>query len=177
MKPKGVYFRTVSIDRIGIGQDSHRLVEGRTLVLGGVKIPFEKGLLGHSDGDAVLHAVADAMLGAAGLADLGEMFPDTDPAYRNMDSRKILRQVAERIHELGYGVVNVDITIHAERPKLGVYKPKIRDVVAGILNIPASAVAVKAKTAEGLDAVGQGRAVQCLAAVGLAVIGQRSSEY
>lgn len=154
--------------RIGIGYDLHRLAEGRRLILGGVEVPFERGLTGHSDADVVLHAVADALLGAAGLPDLGDLFPDTDPAYRGADSAALVTEVLHRVRAAGFGVHNVDVIIHAQAPRLTGLKRRIADSVAALLEAPAGCVSVKAKTGEGLDAVGEGRAIACTAVVSLA---------
>jgi 2-C-methyl-D-erythritol 2,4-cyclodiphosphate synthase len=159
-----------SIDRVGIGTDLHRLVPGRPLVIGHVEVPHELGCLGHSDGDVVLHAVIDALAGAAGLPDIGEMFPDTDLAYRNADSGELLRVVVERLAERSFGLVNLDVTVHAERPKLGPYKSRIREEIARLLQVPADRVSIKAKTHEGVDAVGRGEAIACTAIVGLRLL-------
>ena len=156
-----------SIQRVGIGTDLHRLAPGRKLVLGHVVVEHDSGPVGHSDGDVVLHAIIDALAGAAGLPDIGEMFPDTDPAYKNVDSAVLLERALAAVAGRGYAVVNVDVTIHLERPKLKNYKPAIRDEVARLLGLAADAVAIKAKTNEGVDAVGRGEAVACTAAVGL----------
>lgn len=157
----------MGIDRVGVGTDLHRLVAGRPLILGHVTIPFDKGPLGHSDGDVVLHAIIDAIAGAAGLPDIGEMFPDTDPAYHDADSSKLLATALLRMGQSGYSVVNVDVTIHAERPKLKDYKAAIRSQVAGLMGIAEEAVSIKAKTNEGLDAVGRGEAIAATAVAGL----------
>ena len=162
----------VAITRIGHGYDLHRLIEGRRMILGGVEIPSEVGPLGHSDGDAVLHAVIDAMLGAAALGDIGEHFPDNDPAYRDIDSGKLLVRAREAVEEEGYAVVNVDVTVVAERPKLKDYKPLMRKKLSDLLGVAGDAVSVKAKTNEGVDAVGEGRAIACHAVVGLGKGGQ-----
>lgn len=151
--------------KIGIGTDVHRLVEGRPLVLGGVTIPFERGLSGHSDADVVLHAVTDALLGAAGLPDIGELFPDTDPAFRGADSARLLSEVVERVDREGYAVSNLDLIVHAERPKLSAWKRPIAERVAELTRCPPNCVSVKAKTNEGLDAVGRGEAIACTAVV------------
>ena len=151
--------------RTGIGYDLHRLVAGRPLVLGGVRIPYELGLRGHSDADVVLHALCDALLGAAGLGDIGELFPDTDPAYQDMDSRQFLREVLRRIEQAAYTPVNVDLIVHIERPRLGHFKGEIKQSIANLLTLPADAVGVKATTNEGLDAVGRGEAIACWATV------------
>jgi len=155
------------IERVGIGTDIHRLAGGGPLRLGGVDVPFEFHLVGHSDADVVLHAVADAVLGAAGLPDIGEQFPDTDPRYYGCDSRALLAVVLQKAASAGLIVANLDIVIHAERPKLSAYKPEIRDCIAGLLGLSPDKVGVKAKTNEGLDAVGRGEAVACTCVVGL----------
>ncbi len=155
------------IDRIGIGTDSHRLEVGSPLRLGGIDIPFDRRSAGHSDGDVVLHAVIDAICGAAGLPDIGEQFPDTDPKFKGYDSRDLLRQVVERITGLGYTVANVDVVVQAERPRLSPFKAPMRECIAGLLGISANAIGIKAKTNEGLDAIGRGEAVACIAVVGL----------
>ena len=146
--------------RIGLGEDIHRLVEGRKLILGGIEIPFVKGLLGHSDADAVAHALTDALLGALALGDIGTLFPDTDPANKDMDSMKILAHAMTLVEGQGYHVSNVDITICCEVPKLGPYKRKRAANLAKALRIPENCVSVKAKTNEGLDAVGRGEAIR-----------------
>jgi len=138
--------------RVGIGYDSHALVVGRRLVLGGVQIPHDRGLAGHSDADVVLHAVADAILGASGLPDLGEIFPDTDPAYRDIDSRKLLIDVMSRAGKRGYTIGNVDLIVHADKPKLSGHKAAIVESIAGLVNAPLECVSVKAKTMEGFQA-------------------------
>lgn len=157
----------MSIDRVGIGTDLHRLEPGRTLVLGHVAVPFDKGPVGHSDGDVVLHALIDALAGAAGLPDIGEMFPDTDPAYKGIDSGKLLTAALGRVAAAGYAVVNVDVTVHAERPKLAPHKAAIRAEVARLLGLAVDAVSIKAKTNEGQDAVGRGEAIACTVVAGL----------
>ena len=150
---------TAAAWRVGTGYDLHRLVEGRPLVLGGVTIPFEKGLAGHSDADIVCHAVTDAVLGAACAGDIGQHFPDTDPRWRGASSTDLLRQVVTLVGARGYRVVNVDVTVIAERPKLGPYRQQIVDGLAAALGVDASAVSLKAKTNEGMDAVGRGEAM------------------
>ncbi len=145
--------------RSGIGTDIHRLVPDRPLMLGGVHIPFPLGLLGHSDGDAVLHAVIDALLGAAGLGDIGTCFPDTDPQWKDAASGDLVLLVRDQIQKHHWQVVNIDLVIHAEQPKLGPYKGQIRRSVAGLIDIDFANVNVKAKTAEGLGPVGQGAAI------------------
>jgi len=157
------------IQRIGIGTDLHRLEPGGGLRLGGVTIPFDRQATGHSDGDVVLHAVVDAICGAAGLPDIGEHFPDTDPQYKNADSGTLLRTVVEEMAEMGYAVMNVDVVVHAERPKLSPHKEAIRQSVAGLVGLPVERISIKAKTNEGTDAIGRGEAVGCTAIVGLTV--------
>ena len=147
--------------RIGHGYDVHRLAEGRVLILGGVKIPFEKGLLGHSDADVLLHAVSDALLGAAGLGDIGRHFPDTDPAYKGADSLKLLMQVAEKIAAAGYRVGNVDVTMIAQRPKLKDYIPQMQCNIAAALGVDISQINVKATTEEQLGFTGDGSGMSC----------------
>jgi len=142
--------------RIGHGYDVHRLAEGRSLILGGVDIPWEKGLLGHSDADVLTHAVMDALLGAAGLGDIGQHFPDTDPAYAGADSLKLLEHVAALLGEAGYSVGNVDATILAQRPKLAPHIPDMRDNLARAMGVAPSRVSVKATTEEGLGFTGSG---------------------
>ncbi len=149
--------------RVGIGTDIHRIVEGRKLMLGGVHIPFPAGLLGHSDGDVVLHAVVDALLGAAGLGDIGTLFPDTDMQWKDADSKVFLYTVKEQLERKQWEVVNVDLTIHAEAPKLGPMKGQIRRCIAGLLGMDFAAVNVKAKTNEGLGEIGTGEAMAATA--------------
>jgi len=149
---------------IGIGFDIHRLVKGRKLILGGVDIPHPKGLLGHSDGDVVLHAVADAVLGAAGLGDIGELFPDTNPKYKNIRSTKILETALAKIRP-GWRVENIYINIITEEPKLGGTKARIRKSISKIAGI--NSVNVKAKTMEGLGEIGAKKAIACQAIVSL----------
>ena len=151
--------------RIGTGYDVHKMVEGRDLILGGVNIPYEKGLLGHSDADVLLHAIMDAMLGAAALGDIGKHFPDTDEAYKGASSMELLRRVGEIIEENHYIVENIDSTIIAQRPKLASYIPTMRENIAKVLGIDISQVSVKATTEEGLGFTGSGEgiAVQAVA--------------
>jgi 2-C-methyl-D-erythritol 2,4-cyclodiphosphate synthase len=151
--------------RTGIGTDIHRLVSDRPLLLGGVQVPFELGLLGHSDGDVVLHAVIDAILGAAGLGDIGMLFPDTDPQWKDANSCDLVLEVREHVKQHHWQVVNLDVIIHAQLPKLGPYKGQIKCEVAGLLETDFANVNIKAKTNEGLDAVGEGRAIACTAMV------------
>jgi len=145
--------------RVGTGYDLHRLVSGRRLILGGVEVPSELGALGHSDGDVICHAVTDALLGAVSAGDIGQHFPDSDPAWKDASSLAMLKQVATLIRSHGFTVVNVDVVVILERPKLGAYRTRIRDSVASALGVAADAVGVKAKTNEGVDAVGRGEAI------------------
>ena len=147
--------------RIGHGYDVHRLVEGRDLILGGVKIPCEKGLLGHSDADVLLHAVSDALLGAAGLGDIGRHFPDTDPKYKGADSLELLRQVYRKISEKGYRVGNIDVTMIAQRPKLKDYIPQMQANIAAAVGTESDRVNVKATTEEKLGFTGTGEGMSC----------------
>ena len=151
--------------RIGSGHDTHRLGEGRPLVLGGVRIEHPRGLVGHSDADVVLHAITDALLGAAGLGDIGDAYPDTDPQWRDADSRKFLAETLTRLDQLGWSVVNLDVTIFAEEPKLGTNKAAIRARLAGLLGVPLERVNVKAKTGEKVGPIGRAEAIGCHAAV------------
>ena len=147
--------------RIGHGYDVHKLVEGRDLILGGVKIDYEKGLLGHSDADVLLHAVSDALLGAAGLGDIGKHFPDTDPQYKGADSLVLLRVVAQRVKEAGYRVSNIDVTMIAQRPKLASHIPQMVLNIASAVGIEAGRVNVKATTEEKLGFTGEGLGMSC----------------
>ncbi|HOK95724.1 MAG TPA: 2-C-methyl-D-erythritol 2,4-cyclodiphosphate synthase [Anaerohalosphaeraceae bacterium] len=151
--------------RTGIGTDIHRLVPERPLMLGGVQVPFELGLLGHSDGDAVLHAVIDAMLGAAGLGDIGMLFPDTDPQWKDADSSELVMRAREQVKKHQWEVVNLDVVIHAQLPRLGPFKGQIKRQVAGLLETDFANVNIKAKTNEGLDAVGRGEAIAATAVI------------
>ena len=145
--------------RIGIGYDIHRLVEERKLVLGGVEIPFEKGLLGHSDSDVLSHAICDALLGAAALGDIGAHFPDTDSRWAGASSLDFLAHVLELLTERGYSIANIDATVLAERPKLKPYVQSIRESLAKVLRLDVDQVSVKAKTNEGLESIGRGEAI------------------
>jgi 2-C-methyl-D-erythritol 2,4-cyclodiphosphate synthase len=145
--------------RIGFGYDLHKLVSGRKLILGGIEVPFNKGLLGHSDADVLLHAITDALLGAAGLGDIGEHFPDTDKQYKDISSAVLLQKAFALINKEGFTIGNIDAVIVLEKPKLSAYKEKMREKIAQILNIPKANVNVKAKTNEGLDSVGKGKAI------------------
>ncbi|MDE6996380.1 MAG: 2-C-methyl-D-erythritol 2,4-cyclodiphosphate synthase [Oscillospiraceae bacterium] len=154
----------MSVPRIGYGYDVHRLAEGRALVLGGVTIPFEKGLLGHSDADVLLHALMDALLGAAALGDIGHLFADTDARYRGADSRRLLRRVAAVLAENGFSIGNVDVTLVAQRPKIAPYVQRMRENIAEDLSAPLSAVSVKATTEERLGFTGSGEGMSAHAA-------------
>jgi 2-C-methyl-D-erythritol 2,4-cyclodiphosphate synthase len=145
--------------RIGQGFDVHALVAGRRLVIGGVDIPFEKGLAGHSDADVLIHAVCDALLGAAGLGDIGRHFPDTDPKYKDADSRVLLRDVAAKVRGAGYSIANLDATLHAEAPKMAPHIPAMIANLSADLGLKSGQVNVKAKTAEGLGAIGRGEGI------------------
>ena len=147
--------------RIGHGYDVHRLVEGRDLILGGVKIDYEKGLLGHSDADVLLHAVSDALLGAAGLGDIGKHFPDTDPQYKGADSMKLLEAVAEKVKAAGYRISNIDVTMIAQRPKLAPHIPQMVKNIAFAVGIGENRVNVKATTEEKLGFTGEGLGMSC----------------
>ncbi len=149
--------------RIGEGWDVHALVPGRALVLGGVTIAHTHGLAGHSDADALLHAITDALLGAAALGDIGRHFPDTDPAYAGADSARLLSAALHRVHDAGWQVVNVDSTVVAEAPKLAPHIPAMRARIAALLEVALDAVNVKAKTAEKMGPVGEGRAIEARA--------------
>lgn len=142
--------------RIGTGYDVHKLVEGRKLILGGVEIPYEKGLLGHSDADVLIHAIMDALLGAAALGDIGKHFPDSDEKYRGISSLLLLKYVSELITKSGYKIINIDSTIIAQRPKLAAFIPQMRENLAAALGLDISAVSVKATTEEGLGFTGEG---------------------
>jgi len=151
--------------RIGQGYDIHRMEEGRPCVLGGIRIEHTHGPAGHSDADVLLHAITDALLGAAALGDIGEHFPDTDPEFKGADSRELLKIVAGRVRDAGWGIVNIDASVLAEAPKLKPYKAAMRQSIASCLGISASNVNVKGKTNEGMDAVGERKAivVHCVA--------------
>lgn len=149
--------------RVGFGYDVHRLVEGRSLILGGVEVPYEKGLLGHSDADVLVHALMDALLGAAALGDIGQHFPDTDDAYKGISSMDLLQRVAGKISEAGYQVNNADLTIVAQRPKLAGYLPQMTEKIAAVLAVPVTAVNLKATTTEGLGFTGTGEGIAAYA--------------
>lgn len=153
----------MNIPRIGHGYDVHRLTEGRALVLGGVTVPWEKGLLGHSDADVLLHALMDALLGAAALGDIGHLFPDSDERYKGADSRVLLREVKAVLDRNGFSVGNVDMTLVAQRPKIAPYLEQMRRNIAADLNVPVDAVSVKATTEEGLGFTGDGSGMSAYA--------------
>ena len=151
--------------RVGIGHDTHRLSQGRPLILGGLRIEHPFGLLGHSDADVVCHAVADALLGAAGLGDIGEHYPDTDPQWRGLESTRLLAEVVEKVEQTGWRAVNCDVIIHAQEPKIGPHKQAIRANLARLLRLGETAVNVKAKTGEHVGPIGRGEAISCHAVV------------
>ena len=147
--------------RCGIGYDLHRLVEGRKLIIGGIEVPFEKGPAGHSDGDVVAHAVCDALLGAAGLGDIGKHFPDSHPKWKGANSLLFLEYAQKLLNENRFAIEHIDVVVILERPKLGLHFPKMREALAKSLNVTAEKVHLKAKTNEGVDAVGRGEAIAC----------------
>jgi len=153
--------------RVGLGYDVHRLVKGRRLIIGGVDIPYEKGLLGHSDADVLLHAISDALLGAAALGDIGKHFPDTDIQFKNADSLLLLDKVWELLDSKGFKVNNVDSVIIAERPKMAPHIPLMREKIAEALRVDIGDISVKATTTEGLDATGRGEGIAAQAVVGI----------
>ena len=159
--------------RIGMGYDVHRMVENRKLILGGVEIPYEKGLLGHSDADVLLHAIMDALLGAAALGDIGKHFPDTDDKYKGISSIKLLENVGELLADNGYVVGNIDSVIIAQRPKLAPYREQMRMNIAGALNIDINRVSVKATTEEGLGFTGEGAGISAQAVALLETVENR----
>lgn len=147
--------------RVGIGYDSHRLVAGRPLLLGGVLVPFEKGLHGHSDGDVLLHAIGDALCGAAGLPDIGQLFPDTDMQWKGADSRELLKEIARRVQEAGFEVGNVDAILIAQQPKISPFVQQMRESIAEVLGLSTPDVNVRGKTAENMGALGAGEGMAC----------------
>ena len=151
--------------RIGIGYDIHRLVEGRELIIGGVRITHEKGLLGHSDADVLVHAIIDALLGALALDDIGTLFPDTDPKYKDADSMLLLRHVYTKVQNEGYKINNIDSNIIAQNPKMMPYIPKMKEALALLLGLEPIDISIKAKTKEKLDAVGESKAIEANAVV------------
>ncbi len=154
--------------RVGIGNDVHRLVTGRDLVLGGVKIPYDKGLLGHSDADVLVHALCDALLGAAGLGDIGQHFPDNDPEFKDIYSIRLLERTWSMLRARGFSIVNIDSTIFAEKPKLTPYKEAMREKIAATLNLFPESVNIKATTTEGLGMIGEGEGIGAMCIVLLA---------
>jgi 2-C-methyl-D-erythritol 2,4-cyclodiphosphate synthase len=154
---------TAASIRVGVGYDSHRFAQGRPLKLGGIVIPSEIGLAGHSDADAICHAVTDAILGAAGLGDIGEMFPDTDEANRNRDSIEMLAAAVKRLSAAGFEVNQVDVAVVAEIPKIGPHRAKIRERLAGALGIDSASVSVKGKSNEGMGWIGRKEGIACIA--------------
>lgn len=155
------------MSRFGMGYDVHQLVEGRKLIIGGVEIPFEKGLLGHSDADVLLHAISDALLGAAALGDIGKHFPDTDERYKGADSLKLLEEVGRLLAEKGYTVGNVDATIVAQRPKMAPHIPVMRENIARVLHVDIDRINVKATTEEHLGFTGSGQGISAYAVAGI----------
>ena len=153
----------MSEQRVGLGIDFHRFAPGRPLMLGGVEVPHEEGLLGHSDADVLTHSICDAMLGAAGLGDIGTHFPDTDEAYRGIAGVELLRRVVGKIAEEGFSAVNVDVTVIAERPKLIPHFPRMRALLAETIGIEPAAVGLKATTSEGMGALGRGEGIGSMA--------------
>jgi 2-C-methyl-D-erythritol 2,4-cyclodiphosphate synthase len=153
--------------RVGLGYDSHRFQPPGPLTLGGIRIPFDNHLHGHSDGDAVCHALTDALMGAAGLGDIGEIFPDSDPANAGRNSVKMLEDVVRRVKKTGLAIVNADVTIIAESPRMTGYKDAMREKLAGALGVDPSAMSVKAKSNEGMGWIGRGEGIACVAVVSL----------
>ena len=162
--------------RVGMGYDVHKLTEGRKLILGGVDIPWEKGLLGHSDADVLIHAIMDALLGAAALGDIGKHFPDTDPRYEGISSIELLKKVGELLEEKGYVVENIDATIIAQKPKMAPHIPTMRENIAEALGIKISQLNIKATTEEGLGFTGQGEGISSQAICSLYRIGKLEEE-
>ena len=151
--------------RIGIGYDIHRLEEGRKLIIGGIEIPYEKGLLGHSDADVLIHAIIDSLLGAMALSDIGTLFPDTDEKFKDADSLELLKLVMKKIKEKGYYISNIDTNIIAQAPKMMPYIPLMKQTLAQVLELDLSDISIKAKTKEGLDSVGEKQAIEAQAVV------------
>lgn len=151
--------------RIGIGYDIHKLTENRKLIIGGTEIPYEKGLLGHSDADVLTHAIIDAMLGALAIPDIGTLFPDTDPKYKDADSLILLKSVFEKISEEGYSINNIDSNIIAQEPKMMKYIPLMKEKLSSVLNIDCNDISIKAKTKENMDAVGEKLAIEANAII------------
>jgi 2-C-methyl-D-erythritol 2,4-cyclodiphosphate synthase len=171
MKDNDMTATKVPSFRIGEGWDTHALVPGRKLMLGGVHVPFDKGLLGHSDADVLLHAITDALLGAAGLGDIGRHFPDTDAQFKGADSIVLLQEAAHRVRAAGYAIGNIDSTIIAQAPKLASYIPAMCDRIAAALGVSVTQLNVKAKTAEKMGPVGEGQSMDARAVVLLLVAG------
>lgn len=153
--------------RTGLGYDSHRIEEGRILVIGGIEIPYHKGSIAHSDGDVLIHALCDALLGALALGDIGTHFPDNDPQYRNADSKQLLRHVVELIHQQGWKVNNIDTTLILEEPKMKPYIPLMTEVLASLVQIPVSSFSIKAKTNEKMGPIGNKEGIAAIAIVTL----------
>ena len=151
--------------KIGIGYDLHRLEENRDLVIGGVKIPYEKGLLGHSDADVLVHAIIDALLGSLALPDIGTLFPDTDEKYKGANSIELLKKVYKMVKEKGFSIANLDSNIIAQAPKMMPYIPKMKEVLSSVLELEIENISIKAKTKEHLDSVGEKRAIEAQAVV------------
>lgn len=147
--------------RVGIGHDTHRLEEGRPLILGGVRVPHPRGLAGHSDADVVLHALTDALLGAAGMGDIGDLYPDTEAAWKDADSAVFAHGALDRLNQAGWSVVNIDVIVFAQEPKLGPVKAAVRDNLAALLGVPVECVNVKAKTGERVGHIGRAEAIGC----------------
>lgn len=162
--------------RIGHGYDVHRLVEGRPLVMGGVEIPFQKGLLGHSDADVLLHAVCDALLGAAGLGDIGQHFPDSDSRYKGVDSCVLLTETMRLVREKGFEAGNIDCTVLAEAPKIAPFRSQMEGNIAAAIGIPAGRVNVKATTTEGLGMFGRGEGIGAACVASIVPVGSRFPE-
>lgn len=158
--------------RIGIGYDIHRLAENRELIIGGIKIPFEKGLLGHSDADVLVHAIIDALLGALAMDDIGTLFPDTDDRFKNADSIELLKKVYDKVQIQGYWINNIDTNIIAQAPKMMPYIPKMKAILAQVLGLDETDISIKAKTKECLDAVGEKLAIEAQAVVMLEKISE-----
>ncbi len=155
--------------KVGLGYDIHRLVHGRRFVLGGLEIPFSKGLAGHSDGDCLVHAIIDALLGASGLGDIGRHFPDTDPRYKGISSLRLLAEAVDRVKRKGFEICNLDSIVVAERPRLSPYIPKMKKILGPALGLGDDELGIKAKTNEGLGSIGEGRAVACWAVAAIRV--------
>jgi 2-C-methyl-D-erythritol 2,4-cyclodiphosphate synthase len=151
--------------RVGVGYDVHRLVNGHKLILGGIDIPFEKGLMGHSDADALIHAICDALLGAAGLGDIGVHFPDTDPTYKNISSMKILRKTVQMVLDKGFSIVNIDTVIFAETPKMSPYRLAMQTNIATAIKLDPDRINIKATTTEGLGIFGRGEGIGAMCVV------------